>query len=179
MGLGIFELISGHFADGLWLFVLGMFLGSAARGAVGQTVLSERLGKVTVADIMEREPVSVPDDLTVSRAREEFFYRYRYPAFPVVDAGGRYIGTITQERIEGALANPMGAGSGETTVRSVMDTGTGERRVSEDTPLESLLGSESLRDFGALMAVDPDGVLRGVVTVEQVRRALHSAVVGG
>jgi hypothetical protein len=27
------------------------------------------------------------------------------------------------------------------------------------------------------MAVDPDGVLRGVVTIEQVRRALQSAVV--
>ena len=35
---------------------------------------------------------------------------------------------------------------------------------------------EPLRRHGALMAVDPGGVLRGVVTIEQVRRALQSAV---
>jgi hypothetical protein len=37
-----------------------------------------------------------------------------------------------------------------------------------------VLGSEGLRRIGALMAVDPNGVLRGVVTVDQVRRALQA-----
>ena len=31
-------------------------------------------------------------------------------------------------------------------------------------------------DRGALMAVDADGVLRGVVTIDQVRRALSAAL---
>jgi xanthine/CO dehydrogenase XdhC/CoxF family maturation factor len=47
-------------------------------------------------------------------------------------------------------------------------------RVRADAPLEALLGSESLRRVGALMAVDADGRLRGVVTMEQVTRALQS-----
>ena len=44
-----------------------------------------------------------------------------------------------------------------------------------DRPITELLSSESLGRLGALMAVDGEGVLRGVVTVEQVRRALQSA----
>ena len=48
-------------------------------------------------------------------------------------------------------------------------------RVSEDRPLTDLLSSEPLGRLGALMAVDGDGVLQGVVTIEQVRRALQSA----
>ena len=44
----------------------------------------------------------------------------------------------------------------------------------EDAPLEALLGSEPLRRLGALMAVDADGRLRGVVTLEQVSRALQA-----
>ena len=48
-------------------------------------------------------------------------------------------------------------------------------RINENRPLTELLGSESLGRLGALMAVDGEGVLRGVVTVEQVRRALQSA----
>ena len=43
-----------------------------------------------------------------------------------------------------------------------------------DAPLETLLGSEPLRRLGALMAVDADGRLRGVVTFEQVTRALRT-----
>ena len=47
-------------------------------------------------------------------------------------------------------------------------------RVRADAPLEALLGSEPLRRVGALMAVDADGRLRGVVTMEQVTRALQA-----
>ncbi len=46
--------------------------------------------------------------------------------------------------------------------------------VGVDDPLEALLGSESLQRLGAIMAVDRDGILRGVVTLQQVRRALRA-----
>ena len=55
----------------------------------------------------------------------------------------------------------------------VPDDGKGS--VGADAPLEQLLSSEPLRTAGALFAVDGEGVLRGVVTVDQVRRALQSA----
>jgi hypothetical protein len=42
-----------------------------------------------------------------------------------------------------------------------------------DEPIEVLFGSESLQQIGAVMAVDADGVLRGVVTIDRVRRALR------
>jgi hypothetical protein len=47
--------------------------------------------------------------------------------------------------------------------------------VQEDRPITELLASETLGRLGALVAVDSDGVLRGVVTVDQVRQALQSA----
>jgi hypothetical protein len=57
-----------------------------------------------------------------------------------------------------------------------MDADEGDWRIGSEASLEALLGSEPLRRHGALMAVDPGGVLRGVVTIDQVRRALQSAV---
>jgi predicted transcriptional regulator len=51
-------------------------------------------------------------------------------------------------------------------------------RVHDDTPIEQLLGSDGLRSLGALMVVDSEERLRGVVTLEQVRRALAAAVPG-
>ena len=52
----------------------------------------------------------------------------------------------------------------------------GSFRINVDEPLEALLGSEGLARLGALMAVDREGVLRGVVTLDQVRRALRAPV---
>jgi hypothetical protein len=49
----------------------------------------------------------------------------------------------------------------------------GALRVHTDAPLETLLSREGLRTLGALMAVDKEGVLKGVVTLDQVRRALQ------
>ena len=47
--------------------------------------------------------------------------------------------------------------------------------VRDDAPLDSLLSNQNLRRFGALMAVDAEGRLSGVITVEQVGRALKDA----
>ena len=51
-------------------------------------------------------------------------------------------------------------------------------RVHDDTPIEQLMASEGLRSLGALMVIDSDDRLRGVVTLEQVRRALTAAAPG-
>lgn len=172
IGWGIFRLITGDLA-GLYTAVLGWFLLQAARGAVVQTAFSERIEGVTVADIMDREPVTIPAELPLLRAEDEYFMRYRWPWFGVVDGYGRYLGVVHQDRVAGAV----GAGHGHLTVSSVLDQDLGETRVSEDEPLEALLGSEPLSRLGAVFAVDRDGVLRGVVTLEQLRRALHQTTV--
>ena len=63
-----------------------------------------------------------------------------------------------------------------TPVEEVMtrDAG-GTLRVGTDESVEMLLDSrrEGLRRLGAVMAVDRDGILRGVVTLQQVQRLLR------
>ena len=60
-------------------------------------------------------------------------------------------------------------------VAELIEADDGSLHVSEDAPLDSLLGNQNLRRLGALMAVDADGRLRGVITAEQVGRALRDA----
>ena len=172
IGLGLFVLVQGSLISGIWFIFLGMFLAQAARGAVAQTAFSERLGDVKVADIMDREPVAVPSELPAERALDEFFLRYRWSWFPVVDASGRFVGIVRQPQVDAALED----GQGAQTVAELMEADVGDWRIGQADSLEALLGSEPLRRIGAVMAVDRDGVLRGVVTIEQVRRALQSAV---
>jgi hypothetical protein len=60
-------------------------------------------------------------------------------------------------------------------VMARLDGSSGLRARVED-PLDALLGQEGLSRLGAIMAVDADGVLRGIVTADAVRRALRGAV---
>src|ERR671937_652802 len=176
IGGGIYLLIRGDPYTGLWFIVLGWFLGQTATGAVASSRFSERLEGVTVADVMDTQPVWVPGDTTVLQAQDEFFLRYRWPWFPVADpTSGRFLGLLHQHRVDGAVED----GRPALPVADVVDPEADEAfSVRDDTPIEQLVGSEGLRSLGALMVIDREDRLRGVVTVEQVRRALSAAVSG-
>jgi Zn-dependent protease len=173
IGIGIFLAASGELVNGVWLAVLGWFIAQAARAAVTSTAFTERIDGITVADIMDAQPVSMPADTPLTRAQDEYFLRYRWDWFPVVDERGRFLGVVREPRVDQEIA----AGRPALEVGELVEVkDAADWRVPSDSPLESLLGDEQLRARGALMAVDSDGVLRGVVTVDQVRRALTAAM---
>lgn len=159
---------------GLWLAVLGWFLAGAARSAVVSTAFTERIDGITVGDIMDREPVTIPGDTPALRAQDEWFLRYRWAWFPVVDHAGTFLGLLRAERVDGAVT----AGQPMLPVGDLLDDDAALWRVGAEEPLESLLGRPELRQLGALMAVDTEGRLRGVVTIQQVQRALTAALPG-
>jgi predicted transcriptional regulator len=116
--------------------------------------------------------VAIPSGTAVARALDEFFLRYGWSWFPVIDNAGRFLGITRQERVQSA----QDRGEDWLTVEAVLEPEQdGGWHVREDRPITELLSSEPLGRLGALMAVDGEGVLRGVVTVEQVRRALQAA----
>ncbi len=173
IGIGIFLAARGHLFNGLWLALIGWFIAQSARAAVTSTAFTERIDGITVADIMDAQPVTMPARTPVSQAQDEYFLRYRWDWFPVVDEHGRFVGVVREPRIDQEIA----AGRPALEVGEIVETGeTDSWRVRSDSPLEALLGDEGLRSHGALMAVDAEGVLRGVVTLEQVRRALTAAL---
>lgn len=174
IGGGIALAFTGRVFTGVWLALIGMVINGSARGAAMQTALTDRIGDVRVADVMDREPVTIPGELSVERALDEYFLRYRWPWFPVVDAGRRFLGLIERDRAD-EVPEVSRANSH---VSEYVDHDIG-LFVRDDTPLDSLLANQNLRRLGALMAVDADGRLSGVVTIEQVGRALRDATTSG
>jgi Zn-dependent protease len=173
IGAGIALALSGRTFTGIWLALIGMVINGSARGAAMQTAITSRIGDVRVADVMDREPVAIPGDLSVEQALDEYFLRYRWPWFPVVDAGRRFLGLLMRDTAD-EVPEYERAGSH---VSDLVDPDIG-LFVRDDTPLDSLLANQNLRRLGALMAVDAEGRLSGVVTIEQVGRALRDAPAG-
>jgi len=175
IAVGILLVIRGDAFDGIWLALIGVMINGAARAAVFQTAISTRIEGMRVADVMDAEPVAIPDEISVERAIDEYFLRYRWPWFPVVDAAQKFKGLLIRESADQVPeVNRATARVGE-----LVEPDPGSLHVSLDAPLEALLGNEALRRLGALMAVDADGRMRGVVTAEQVGRALRDATAGG
>lgn len=170
---GLALVFSGLLVTGIWLALVGFILSGSARAATVQTSISGRLEGLTVADVMDSEPVTIPAELTVGEALDEYFLRYQWPWFPVVDAGQVFRGLAARERAD--AVPPVSLAT--TTVGDLIEPEmTAERyRVRADAPLDSLLGRIELRQLGALIATDAQGRIRGVITTDQVGRALRDA----
>jgi CBS domain-containing protein len=173
IGFGIFLAVQGDLVGGIWLALVGFILASSARGAVMQTEFSSRIEGVTVADVMDADPVAIPEDTSVERALDEYFLRYRWPWFPVVDPAQHFRGLL--ERAAADAVPEVSRASARVGEVFNVDA-SGSLRVRDDAPLESLLGNDTLRRLGALAAVDAEGRLLGLVTAEQVGRAMRDAL---
>jgi CBS domain-containing protein len=158
----------------IWLAFIGWSISQEARAAEASAALGSRIEAIRVSDVMDAEPVAVPASATVQQALDDYFLRYGWPWFPVVDADDRLVGVLVREAAE-AIPEPARA---TTPVAVVMahDGGTqSSMRVGLDEPLEAALTREGLGRLGAILAVDGDGHLRGIVTIDQVRQALKGA----
>ena len=168
-GLGYFLVYLGDVLGGIWLAFVGFILRGAARSAIAQTEISSRIEGVSVADVMDPEPVAIPEEVSIEQALDEYFLRYRSPWFPVVDATQRVVGLVDRPTADNVPAVERTSAS----VRDVVAHDGGSLTVSEDAPLESVLGNESLRRLGALIATDAEGHLSGVLTIDAIGRALR------
>src|SRR5262249_16212090 len=148
---GLLLFATGDFFSGVWLGLIGIVVNGAARGAAMQTDLSSRIGEVVVADVMDREPVAIPGDLSVEQALDECFLRCGWPWFPVVATAYRFLGLLQRERADEVPEVSRASSS----VAEIVDHDRG-LFVRDDTPLDALLSNQNLRRFGALMAVDAD-----------------------
>jgi hypothetical protein len=171
----IFVIVAyGAYFAGVWFLFIALFMAQSAQAEeVWASRIGQQLAGLRVSDVMDPEPVVLPAQTKLDKALDEFFWRYRWPWFPVTDQAGHFVGLVTRENVE-RVPEALRPGS---TVDEVMARDANTFRVAVDDPLESLLGTDGLQRLGALMAVDGDGVLRGVVTVDQVRRALRPATV--
>ncbi len=171
VGAGLLLVFDGYIFGGVWLALIGFVVNGSARAATAQTALTSNISELVVSDIMDREPVTIPDELTVEQALDEYFLRYRWPWFPVVDAAHRFLGLVARDK-----ADEVPEISRTTSrVADVLERDDGTFQVRDDAPLDTLLANRSLRRFGAVFAVDADGRLMGVITAEQVGRALRDA----
>jgi Zn-dependent protease len=92
--VGILVLFSGNIFDGIWLGFIGWFLLTAARTANSQVMLESIFKGVTVGQVMNPNPVTVPANISLQRLVDEYFLPYGLRSALVVQ-GDQFAGLIT------------------------------------------------------------------------------------
>src|SRR5262249_37478772 len=169
VGIGYFLVYLGDFVGGIWLAFVGFILRNAAKSAIAQTEVSSRIEGISVRDVMERDPVAIPEGASIEQALDEYFLRYRSPWFPVVDAAHRFIGLVDRNTADEVPAVERASAM----VKDVVARDSGSLTVPETAPLESVLSNETLRRLGALIATDSEGRIRGLLTIEDIGKAVR------
>jgi Zn-dependent protease len=164
---GVALALGGYTVSGLWFVLIGLFVTQSARQALAQATVGARIRDVRVADLMDRHPVTVRSDESVLDA-EPRLQEAATPWLVVTDEDGRYRGLLLRERVEHELHEGRPAlTAGEVAVDSP------PWRIEASATLEVALASDGLRRLGAVVAVDAEGFLCGVLTLPAVRAAMN------
>ena len=92
--LGIWIFFAGDILDGIWFGFVGWFLLSAAQSANAQGMLTSVLSGVTVGEVMNPKPPTVPGDISLQQLVDAYFL----PAglrYALVTQGEKLVGLIT------------------------------------------------------------------------------------
>jgi len=85
--------------NGGWLIFIGAFLFGAAWNTRKQVALRVALSGTSVRNVMVRAVVSIPPQLSLQTAVEEFFVAYGYGSFPVME-DDQVVGLIAVEDVQ-------------------------------------------------------------------------------
>ena len=97
--MGVFNVLFGNFISGMWWFLIGIFVQSAAKGSYQQLLTRRALEGEPIRRFMEQHPLTVSPSIPVEALVEDYIYRYHYKMFPVVD-GDRLVGCVTTREIK-------------------------------------------------------------------------------
>ena len=70
---GIWLFFTGYILDGIWLGFIGWFLLSAAQSANSQAMLASVFRGVTVGEVMNPKPATVPDNISLQQLIDAYF----------------------------------------------------------------------------------------------------------
>lgn len=166
IGLGVLNFFAGNVFHGVWLGLIGLFIGDAARGGYRQVLVRQALRGERVSRFMNREPIVVPPELDLRKWVEEYVYRYHRKMFPVA-TGGRLEGVIGTQ----ALARYPRDEWANHTVGEAMRQDVNTLSISPDADALRALGKMRQVGSGRLLVTDRDRLV-GIISLKDLLRFL-------
>jgi len=167
MFLGGFSLIQGNFIGGMWWFLIGIFLRTAATASYRQLLLQTMLRDQPVRNFMRRDPVTVPPSITIQEWIEDYVYQHHFKMFPVVE-DSKLLGCISIDRIK---IIPRADWPGKI-VSEVMDPISDSNTVPADAETMKLLSTMVRPDTQSRFMVVENDQLVGMISLKDLQELI-------
>jgi len=167
MVFGGLQIFAGSLIGGLWLIFIGMFLRGMAEGGYQEVAIRQSLSGVSAQEIMIDDVVSVPPDLSLERLVHDYFLRYGYRGFPVVQ-DGKVLGLISIMHMQGIADDQRQS----MTVEDAMLPLEERMIITPKFPLTDALKRMTQEGLNQLLVMQ-DNTLQGIVTKTGVLRFLE------
>ena len=165
--LGIWLFFSGNTLDGIWLGFIGWFLLNAAQSAQAQATIDTIFHGVTVEQVMNPNPVTVPANISLQRLVDEYFIPQGLRSALVMQ-GDLLAGLITLSDIRHTPREEWA----KTPIGLVMVPLDKLHVIAPKQSLKEVLALMSTEDVNQLPVVQ-DGHLVGVLSRDAVIRSLE------
>jgi Zn-dependent protease/predicted transcriptional regulator len=164
MAMGGLEIFGGALVGGLWLIFIGLFLRSAAVSGYQGTIVEQTLQRIRVGDIMTSRPVTLPSEMSVSDAVENYFLKLGHGGFPVV-TDGRVVGILSLPLVSTCPPEERGGRK----VGDVMRPLDASIEINPSATALAALHQMNDASSGRLVVLD-DGKLVGLITLSGITR---------
>jgi Zn-dependent protease len=164
--LGVLAFISGNFIGGMWWFLLGMFLRSAAAMSYQQLLVRRILEGEPIRRFLQPDVQTVPPSMSIQQLVDDYIYRRHFKMFPVV-SDGRLVGCVKTQRVKEVPRE-------EWAQREVSD-------IAEPCSEQNTIGPEAdalaalakmRRDGNSRLMVVRDGQLTGIISLRDMMRLI-------
>ncbi len=154
-------MIAGFFYN-WWLILIGIFVFSVANSEVQATVLSSRLEKIGVRDLLITDFTTISPDEPLTAVVEKSLHTFQND-FPVLE-NGRFVGILTRSSVIESLHHRLhDRRVGDIAKRNFPTI------LPEATAAEALT---AMRNADVTVApVERDGILYGIITMEKLLEA--------
>ena len=167
MFIGLTNMFYGNLINGLWILFIGYFVVQASQSSYQNTIVSDIFSRTMVGEFMTREVVAIDRSVSVSDAVDEYFFRYKYNVFPVMDEDD-VIGIITIDNVKRIPKEEWGV----TTVGAIATELGDVLRVSPDETVSNVISKIFSNNIGRVLVME-EGSLVGIVSRTDIMNHLR------
>ena len=166
IALGLYFIIQGQFIGGIWWFLIGMFVRSAAQTSYQQLLTRKALEGEVVSRFMVANPVTVPPTASLQQLVDHYIYRHHFKMYPIVE-DGRLTGCVTLRQLKEVPHDQWD----RVTVREVARACSPAMNIPPDTDALQALSIMNRTGSSRLMVVEGDRLV-GIIALKDLLQFL-------
>jgi len=168
--IGFMRILSGNFIGGMWLGLIGLFIQGAAKMSYQQLITRKALEGEPLKRFMKTDPVTVPESLPLDKLVEDYFYRYHFKIFPVINSS-KLLGCVTTKQLKEVPREHWG----QKTVGEIAVRCSAENTIEPDADAVKALSAMRRSNASRLMVVKDDQLV-GIIALKDMLEFLSLKV---